>query len=411
MSVLQLSSQTMGTISGAAFHIGLDLKHNLTFNFKGATIDKRNFNALRWNHICITLPSNGVLSNAIVYINGIRVSTSLSIIDGFDGIINTTQPNYITVGGTHCWFSCLRIYNRVLSQAEVYELANEYDIGSASLGPDCSAKFYKCASVDTGNKTWTGYELVFTDGQYNLSSEITTGLNYTSIIPVTDYIYSQNALIKVAFYAQKMPEEGLVFYAPLSEASDTAVTGQAFTANTEIVYSVEQGVPCMALDNFTAYFADTGLPAGNSSRTMSCWIKRDTQFTSDSEATFFSYGTGEDMKSMDFCFYVAYHSFAMDLYGASLSVSKEYNHTTWHHVLYTYDAATNKACIYVDGILGVSSTSYIPNTVLSGRVYLGVGASNDWPFGQGHIAACRIYDRVLTQDEIAALANEFTPTV
>ena len=39
-----------------------------------------------------------------------------------------------------------------------------------------SMKFYKCASVDTANKTWTGYELVLQDGVYVVSEALTDGL-------------------------------------------------------------------------------------------------------------------------------------------------------------------------------------------------------------------------------------------
>ena len=93
-------------------------------------------------------------------------------------------------------------------------------------GTGGAAKYYKCSSVNTSEKTWSGYELVLQDGVYVVSDVETMGLVYTSIKPNVGIVYAENALVMVGHYAQKLPTNGLIFYAPLAEASDTAETGQ-----------------------------------------------------------------------------------------------------------------------------------------------------------------------------------------
>jgi hypothetical protein len=72
---------------------------------------------------------------------------------------------------------------------------------SASQGTGgTSAEYYKCASVDTEAKTWSGYKAVFdsTAGTWSFESEVTEGLAYTSVTPVVGGIYSADALAVVS---------------------------------------------------------------------------------------------------------------------------------------------------------------------------------------------------------------------
>lgn len=66
--------------------------------------------------------------------------------------------------------------------ATLYQCADA--VGSLSGGT--SAEYYKCASVDTSAKTWSGYEAVFDSGtgMWSFESDVTAGLAYTSVTPV-----------------------------------------------------------------------------------------------------------------------------------------------------------------------------------------------------------------------------------
>ena len=89
-----------------------------------------------------------------------------------------------------------------------------------------SMQFYKCASVDTASKTWTGYRAVLKDGGYSFETELTEGLfcdeGYT---PAVGTIYSEDAMIVVRGLWQNIITEGLVFRASFTD-SLTAETGQ-----------------------------------------------------------------------------------------------------------------------------------------------------------------------------------------
>ena len=63
--------------------------------------------------------------------------------------------------------------------ATLYQCADA--VGSLSGGT--SAEYYKCASVDTSAKTWSGYKAVFdsTAGTWSFSDTVTEGLSYRSL--------------------------------------------------------------------------------------------------------------------------------------------------------------------------------------------------------------------------------------
>lgn len=83
------------------------------------------------------------------------------------------------------------------NNATFYQCADA--VGSLSGGT--SAEYYKCASVDTEAKTWSGYKAVFDSGAGTWSFEdtVTEGLTYTSVTPIVGGIYSADALAIVSF--------------------------------------------------------------------------------------------------------------------------------------------------------------------------------------------------------------------
>jgi hypothetical protein len=120
--------------------------------------------------------------------------------------------------------------------------------GGVATGCD----YYKCASVDTVNKTWTGYKAVLTDGVYTFEENATTGLEYSNgYIPVVGGIYDQNTTVKVTKLYDgseyPIPREGLIFYAPLQTDYVDVISGksaQKIGGN----FTVHNGVNCLYLD-------------------------------------------------------------------------------------------------------------------------------------------------------------------
>ena len=73
-----------------------------------------------------------------------------------------------------------------------------------------SAEYYRCASVDTSTKTWTGYKAVLNDGIYTFESTVTSGLTYSQgKEPQVGYIYTNDASIGIR-YLPVSNEEGII---------------------------------------------------------------------------------------------------------------------------------------------------------------------------------------------------------
>lgn len=75
-------------------------------------------------------------------------------------------------------------------------------IGAASdssLAPlSCGCTYYKCASVDTSAKTWSGYKAVWGDNGYTISDDLTEGLVYIGMTPQVGMIYDSTCSVRVA---------------------------------------------------------------------------------------------------------------------------------------------------------------------------------------------------------------------
>jgi hypothetical protein len=66
-----------------------------------------------------------------------------------------------------------------------------------------SADYYKCASVNTVNKTWSGYKAVLADSTYSFEEIVTTGLIYDITPPIIGEIYSNDMGVCVLSFPGK----------------------------------------------------------------------------------------------------------------------------------------------------------------------------------------------------------------
>lgn len=80
---------------------------------------------------------------------------------------------------------------------------------------------------------------------------------------------------------------------------------------------------------------------------------------------------------------------------------------TWYHIVQTYDSGICK--IFVNGELVYTSTTQSIN-VRQAIMSVGIGTySTSGDYFKGYLAGARVYNRVLSDEEIATLASEFTP--
>ena len=82
------------------------------------------------------------------------------------------------------------------------------------------------------------------------------------------------------------------------------------------------------------------------------------------------------------------------------------NANEWNHVATTYDSTTTTVEIYLDGKLSVAGTAEVPSTPIQTTLLLGhrAGAAAGEHY-EGLLDDLRIYDRVLSEAEVNALAN------
>ena len=117
-------------------------------------------------------------------------------------------------------------------------------------GTGGAAKFYKCASVDTDNKTWAGYEMMLQDNKYVQSTVLTNGLFFTTVEPVVGTVYTADALITAFPYTGIFGTVDNIAYTSYScpiNPDDYVFGDYVISASTEL--------PQDQTDNRTAYNA------------------------------------------------------------------------------------------------------------------------------------------------------------
>ena len=263
--------------------------------------------------------------------------------------------------------------------------------------------FYKCASVDTVNFTWTGYKAVLSGGVYSFESTVTSGLTYTTVTPSVGQVYSADALIQANLY-EGMPSSGLVFYASLAAASATAETGQVFSGTSNVSeYTVKAGIPCAKFTTSGSLTApDTGLQSGSSPSTLTGWIYYD--MVPDNWSDILTYGTSSSRSNRSMgtnpSNYFKSGSIDEDATGTVAAVTGQ-----WYFIVGTYDGSGGDIKTYVNGSLVATLTPQSDLNVQLNQIKIGTDRSIT-----AYIAAVRIYNRVLTSAEIATLYSEFTPS-
>lgn len=296
-------------------------------------------------------------------------------------------------------------------------------------GGSGSMKFYKCASVDTANKTWSGYELVYNEaGYYELSDVVTENLTYSGMTPVVGSIYNENATLKIERYSRDsgaIPEDGLVFYASLNgDTPNVAETGQVLTEvsadsnHSQLHYGVEDGIPCAIFADAYVYdscyvgltFDASALPAGAEPRTISLWVK----IYNNNTTGFFAYGSYTSGQTFMLQYHANYKTINFSCHGDDVYSVNSFDFSDrLHHLAVVLDGNTNHdITMYFDGVrqdMTVSTDRSI-NTASNTTAKIGCGTPNGYGRFDGWLSSIRVYDRVLGEEEITALSKEFTPT-
>lgn len=268
-----------------------------------------------------------------------------------------------------------------------------------------TSEYYKCASIDTSAKMWSGYKAIQQEnGGYTFEETITAGLTYTIITPVVDSIYSADCMILVGYMVPantaEIPTADLFYYLPLKTdiVTDTGATTYAGTGT--LTFTTEQGIQCAHFDG--SQFLRTTNITNQNNMTFSFWAKK--------ISTDYGCVIGNAVN-----FWIALNGIeGGEGVGVYLAAGSEkwlrFDIFQWHH--YAITRSGTEWCIYVDGVK--QSANILSANINNEDNYMRIGNhgySSSYGRLNAYLTSLRIYYSTLNEAEIIALAKEFTPVV
>ena len=258
--------------------------------------------------------------------------------------------------------------------------------------------FYKCASVDTTAKTWTGYKAVLTDGVYSFEDNVTAGLTYgAAYTPGIDYIYNDGATVQVKrMWDGASVYAGLVFDLPMDEMATSALTGQGLTIAEDVQATEYNGKKCFL------FLACPGItfPADDLSTddyTISISMARTH---TDQIQTALGYGqrgsTGATaLIGVDNGDELFFGGYGVEVYGDSMEQGK------WYHGAVT--KLGTQLTLYLNGKSVATHT--FTDGLVQGIGYIGRNSGGSENF-HGYLADAKIWNRALSADEIMTVYQD-----
>ena len=390
---------------------------------------------------CLEIKSGSYLSGTLDGFSG-DVSMAMSfwfkrLDSSSNAYITAGKGNYNLTNGNEIWGSVYSDHIETACGSSGSD-ARRAGIYNAAIGTgwhhgyfsyDATSKKFK--TVLDGNTENAGYSA---ERSYNFSSGLALCINsltrYTGVQGNANYsqirIFNRALTdaeikllareykleeVKKMFIAVKeqsaIPEDGLIFYAPLQENKSTAETGQALTKSGDVTYGTESGIPC-AFTNGYGYlsFSASGLITMSSDWTISLWIRFNS--FSGQYPTPFAMGERHDvgtaLRVVYFSGKLCFEPVSSD---PSTSPIIEPALNVWYHICIVHSGSLT--AMYSDGVQENQKSFTYSFTPAYGRI--GTSLYNDG-FGEyfdGWISAVRIYTRALSANEILSLSTEYTP--
>jgi hypothetical protein len=262
-----------------------------------------------------------------------------------------------------------------------------------SGGGATGCSFYKCASVDTVNNTWTGYKAILADGVYSFEEIITDGLIYgDGFEPQVDEVYNSDCTVIVSkFYTGPVTA---VYVIPFNEEATTCQTGQALTQRGEPKFETIAGTQCVYIEDASFVIPDDQIDTTKFSVSFKYRLADD----SSNDTALFWIGSGGN----DFGYWLIGDRVKVGTAGESgkrISLDFYAEYDTWYDVLVTLSGDVLK--VYIDGSSVLNDTFPI-NITKSGSFYIGAYGSNGQYLSHlpVYISDFRIYDEVVTPADL-----------
>lgn len=331
-------------------------KNALAMVYNGVYLSVQNLSADTWYSAQMKFDGRQIS----LYLNGeLKSQFNVSAMEIQSGVWIGKSPS--NDGAFNGYLSSLRAYNRALTDAEIALLAREFVFNPAPLA---------------GRK----------------------GL----LVPVGESVVAP-------------PANGLVFYAPLSEESSTAETGQALTKTGTVTYHTVEGLPCARFDTKNSYLSAT-VPnmAGVLTGTISLWIyiSGDAGKNATDYPRFFTFGDKSKPNNGFICGTWAKPGGVINYQSNNSSngwpsANNPLSKGRWINFVATI-TESGFLQSYVNGSEGsFCETGAI--TINEPSVYINY-INGDYGIDGIYIADVRMYNRILSASEIQSLALEHNPT-
>ena len=207
-----------------------------------------------------------------------------------------------------------------------------------------------------------------------------------------------------------IPTDGMVFYMPMKDTIKKAIVNGAevksaeyFTNANDVSFTTDSNIPCTYFNGNTWL---CHLPVVASEYTMTLWFKPQVKTLTDGTTTshYAVYTSG-----VDYAIVNTTGSINIRWGGSSRTASAD----TWHFLACKY--SSEGSYVRVDDATGSKGSSQAP---LNNDLSIAGGGYVNIMYGQlqtngneykGYMAGLRIFNRVLSDEEIEALRHEFIP--
>ena len=299
------------------------------------------------------------------------------------------------------------IANKLPSDSQILGLNSRLDkieqrISGAISEDSMTMSLYKCASVDTTNKTWTGMKLILQDGVYVVSGTETTGLAYSGFTPSVGTMYNEDATFIISYLFTKSDTlEGCVFAANM-QSNAAVYNGETINLD-GITLADAPGYT----DGTKALASDINMPfdGANIFADGNCTVAFSAYFITkaDGSPTFVKMIDGEGNDHIySYQQYSAgkmYSNICSSIGFAFNSGFYDCGSFGWHHIV-LQNKGNEFGKFFVDGVLIATDTSTSGYDAISQIKSISSLATI---LRSARMKDLQIYNRVLSEDEIMLL--------
>ena len=275
-------------------------------------------------------------------------------------------------------------------------IAKNPDGSFSEVGGGSSRPFYKCASVDTTNHTWTGYLAIVNPvtGVWSFASTATSGLTYERFIPIVGNVYDEACTFQVTNYNRGAVFQGYSRIPLISSLAATAGDELDFEAGSGYEFVTKADVQCLKCNGLAATYQISDQYTTHES-SFSFWAYADNNVTGKLQMAF---GLYNNNRPFIWCDGSSSTSWKVET-GNDGWKDNVASNQQWNHFVLVYQGTY--AYLYINGEYRYSGGYFSDNASFPDG--FGIGNSGN-PY-KNYIADVQIWNRRLSAGEVTVLYN------